>query len=118
MIFTPEHHNWFRRRAVKASPFEVCGFVMRNGDIVEIRNVAENPYDTFTMDLRQISRKIGVTKIAAMWHSHPGGDIRPSKADLKAIRLCEWGYVIATADEVALYEAKQNSFWDAFVQSC
>jgi hypothetical protein len=30
-------------------------------------------------------------------------------------RLCEWGYLIVTADEVALYEAQANSFWSAFV---
>ena len=115
MIFTLEHHTWLRRRAAQAVPFEVCGFIMRDGSIIEIRNVAENPYDTFTMDLRQIRRRVNLKRIAAIWHTHPGGDIRPSKADLKAIRLCEWGYLIATADEVALYEAQQSSFWNAFV---
>lgn len=99
-----EHHDWLRRRAAQAAPFEVCGFIMYNGSIIEIRNVAENPYDNFTMDLGQISRNIDIAKIAAIWHTHPGGDIRPSKADLKAIRLCEWDYLIVTADEVALYE--------------
>ncbi len=89
MIFTLEHHSWLRARAADAHPFEVCGFIMRDGSIIEIRNVAENPYETFTMDSRQIKRKVDVTKIAAMWHTHPGGDVRPSKADLKAIRLCE-----------------------------
>jgi proteasome lid subunit RPN8/RPN11 len=110
VIFTPEHHYWLRRRAADAHPFEVCGFVMRDGSIIEIRNVAENPYDTFTMDLRQIRPRVDVRKIAAIWHTHPGGDIRPSGADPEAIRRCEWGYLIVTADEVALYEAQQNSF--------
>jgi proteasome lid subunit RPN8/RPN11 len=67
------------------------------------------------MSLRQIRRKVDVSQIGAIWHTHPGGDIRPSKADLNAIRLCEWGYLIATADEVALYGAQENSFWNAFV---
>jgi proteasome lid subunit RPN8/RPN11 len=102
--FTREHHNWLRRRAAQAAPFEVCGFIMYDGSIIEIRNVAENPYDNFTMDLRQIGRKVDIKKIAAMWHTHPGGDIRPSNADLKAIRLCGWDYLIVTADEIALYE--------------
>lgn len=31
-------------------------------------------------------------------------DVRPSEADLEAIRLCEWGYLIVTAHEVAVYE--------------
>lgn len=102
--FTREHHNWLLRRAVQAAPFEVCGFIMFDGSIIEIRNVAENPYDTFAMDLGQIGRKVDIEQIAAMWHTHPGGDIRPSKADMKAIRLCEWDYLIVTADAVALYE--------------
>ncbi len=115
MIFTLEHHHWLRRRAVEAAPFEVCGFVMSDGSIIEIRNVAKNPYDTFSMDLRQIRRRVNLNRVAAIWHTHPGGDIRPSEADLEAIRLCEWGYLIVTADEVALYEAQENSFWNAFV---
>ncbi|MCV7100167.1 hypothetical protein [Mycobacterium palustre] len=73
---TLEHYDWLRFRAAQASPFEVCGFIMRDGSITEIRNVAENPYDTFTMDLRQISRHVDVERIAAIWHTHPGGDIR------------------------------------------
>lgn len=100
---TLEHYDWLRLRAARASPFEVCGFIMHDGSIIEIRNVAENPYDTFMMDLRQIGRNVDVEKIAAIWHTHPGGDIRPSTADLKAIRLCEWDYLIVTADEIALY---------------
>jgi proteasome lid subunit RPN8/RPN11 len=108
---TLEQCDWLRLIAAQASPFEVCGFIMRDGSIIEIRNVAENPYDTFTMDLRQIERNVDVEKIAAIWHTHPGGDIRPSKADLTAIRLCEWDYVIVTADEVALYETQERGVW-------
>jgi proteasome lid subunit RPN8/RPN11 len=114
VIFTLEHHHRLRRRAAEAAPLEACGFVMRDGSIIEIRNVAENPHGTFSMDLRQIRRTVDVRKIAAMWHTHPGGDIRPSKADLQAIRLCEWGYLIVTADKVALYEAQENSFSECF----
>ena len=108
---TLEHYIWLRLRAAEASPFEVCGFIMRDGSIIEIRNVAENPYDTFTMDLRQIGRKVDVENIAAIWHTHPGGDIRPSKADLNAIKLCKWDYVIVTTDEIALYEAQESGIW-------
>jgi proteasome lid subunit RPN8/RPN11 len=115
VTFTLEHHHWLRRRAADAAPLEVCGFVMSDGSIIEINNVHENPCDYFSMDLRQIRRKVDVRKIAAMWHTHPNGDVRPSEADLQAIRLCEWGYLIVTADEVALYEAQANSFWNAFV---
>lgn len=115
MIFTPGHHHWLRRRAADAHPLETCGFIMHNGEIIEIANVARNPYDTFRMSLRQIRREVNVSKIAAIWHTHPGGDIRPGTADLEAIRLCEWGYLIVTTDAVALYEGKENSFWNAFV---
>ena len=110
MIFTPEHHYRLRRRAANAHPLEACGFVMRDGSIIEIRNVASDPLNTFTMDLRQISREVNVRRIGAIWHSHPNGDIRPSKADLEAIRLCEWGYIIVTADEIAWYESTLNAF--------
>ncbi len=115
MTFTLEHHHWLRARAAEAHPLEACGFIMRDGSIIEIANIHENPYDNFSMDLRQIRRRVNLNRVAAIWHTHPGGDIRPSEADLEAIRLCEWGYLIVTADEVALYEAQENSFWNAFV---
>lgn len=114
MIFTLEHHHWLRARAADAHPFEVCGFVMTDGDIIEIANVASDPLNTFRMDLRQIRRRVNLNRIAAIWHTHPAGDIRPSEADLNAIRLCEWGYLIVTSDEVALYEAQENSFSECF----
>jgi len=110
VIFTPGHHYRLRRRAAQAAPLEACGFVMRNGSIIDIRNVAENPYDSFTMDLWQISRQVDVSKIGAIWHTHPNGDIRPSRPDLEAIRLCEWGYIIVSSDEIAWYESTLKAF--------
>lgn len=88
---------------------------MRDCSIQEIRNVAKNPRDYFRMDLRQIRRSVNLDAIAAIWHTHPGGNILPSEADLAAIRLCEWGYLIATATEVAAYETRDVAFWRAFV---
>ncbi len=115
MIFTPEHHHWLRARAADAAPREACGFVMRDGEICEIANVAADPFDTFSMDLHQIGREVDVRRIAAIWHTHPGNDPRPSEADLEAIRLCQWGYLIVTTTQVRCYKTQDVSFWDAFV---
>ncbi len=103
-MLTLDHHRWLRNRAAQAHPWEVCGFIMRSGSIIEIANVATDPKNYFSMDLRQISRKVNLRKVFAIWHTHPGGDIRPSRKDLEAIRLTDWAYLIATADEVAWYE--------------
>jgi proteasome lid subunit RPN8/RPN11 len=116
VVFTLEHHTWLTARATNAHPFEVCGFIMRDGSIIEIRNLAKNPRHYFRMDLRQIGRTVDTRAISAIWHTHPNGDVRPSQKDLEAIRLCDWGYVIATEHEVVLYGARKSAFWDGFIE--
>lgn len=72
----------------KASPKqEICGVIGSDNLIYPIRNVASIRSYCYIFDKREYFNMIkehkekGVT-IAYFYHSHPSGDVSPSKADL------------------------------------
>ena len=111
---------------MQAAPYEACGFIMCDGSIVEIRNVAVNPQRGFHMDYHDMVEKLSGREefIAGIWHTHPRGTTTPSHTDLNAIKMgavqSNWDYWIVTADGVHLYEAlrfapQDCAFWSGFV---
>jgi len=117
--------EWLQRRALQAAPLEACGFVMENGDIIEIRNISLAPRHNFKMDRVQLVEKIRdrVDFIAGIWHTHPSGILHPSHEDLEAIKLGaiqpNWDYYIVTRHDVAMYQTKlyapvSNDHWLRF----
>lgn len=117
--------DWLMRRAKQAAPLEACGFIMENGDIVEMRNTSLAPMRHFKMDRLQLVQKIRdrVDFISGIWHTHPKGSIHPSQTDLDGIRAgaiqTNWDYFIVTANDVHLYmpasyAPKDHSHWHRF----
>lgn len=126
MNLTDSQKDWLMRRAQQAIPLEVCGFVMNDGEIVEIRNVANDPRHSFHMDRAQMIEKLSGREesIAGIWHTHPRGSTHPSGTDLKAISMGaiqpHWRYWIVTAEEcfsldTSLYAPCEPDFWGQFV---
>jgi proteasome lid subunit RPN8/RPN11 len=125
-VVTDEQREWLQHRAFQSAPFEACGFVMDDGSIIEIRNVAPNPAKGFEMDRLQLVEKISdkVSSIVAIWHTHPSGKAAPSKRDLESMRCGavhrHWLYLVATKDEVTEwitedYAPQDDSFWGQFI---
>lgn len=119
------NREWLIRRAVQAAPYEACGFILENGEIVEIRNVATNPLRGFKMDRRDAIEKLsGISEfITGIWHTHPKGTIEPSLIDLDGIKSGSvqrnWNYFIATSEGVFEYDTKlyapqDMAFWEKF----
>lgn len=117
--------EWLMRRAAQAAPLEACGFIMEDGDIIEIRNVSLAPMRAFKMDKMQLVEKVRdrIDFIQGIWHTHPGGSIHPSQTDLDGITMGaiarHWDYYIVTANDVHLYVAehyapKEHSYWSRF----
>lgn len=104
--------QWLMRRAAQAAPLEACGFIMENGEIIEIRNVSLAPMRAFKMDWPQAVEKIGDRPefISGIWHTHPSGTTEPSHTDLDGIKLGaiarHWDYYIVTASGVYQYDTK------------
>jgi proteasome lid subunit RPN8/RPN11 len=116
-ILTHWHREALIRRAIQGMPFEVCGFIMRDGRIKEIRNVSTNPTSEFQMDIGQLQR-INPKDIVAIWHSHPSGKLTPSPTDQQhmpdlAAAYGDWAYLIVTKDDVAQYNTETD--WSKFV---
>lgn len=113
------HRKWLTRRAFQAAPHEACGFIMADGSIKEIRNVAVYPEKTFEMDRRQLA-EINPNDVVALWHSHPGGSIYPSAIDQRNMAglgeaYGNWAYLIVTKDQVAQYDTATN--WHDFTST-
>lgn len=126
MTLTDTNRNWLIRRAVQAAPYEACGFILYNDEIVEIPNVAQFPERGFKMDRFHLIKNVGehMNSVAGIWHTHPKGTLLPSQTDLYAIKIgaiqSHWDYYIATADAVMAYDAKSfapqpDTFWERFV---
>ena len=126
MTLTDTNRDWLQRRAMQAAPYEACGFILFNDEIVEIRNVAQFPERGFLMDKYQVIKSVGahMGNVAGIWHTHPQGTLVPSATDLYAIKIgaiqSHWDYYIATGLAVVEYDAKSfapqpDTFWDRFV---
>lgn len=69
-------------KALKGHPNEVCGYISKYGNVVELPN-------TFAGDRKHgFDMEVDLDEpIAAFWHSHPSGPGYPSKDDIPAMEL-------------------------------
>ena len=49
---------------------ERCGFILDDGQVLELKNIHPEPQKGFEIDAEEILRYI--SRIAAIWHTHPG----------------------------------------------
>lgn len=105
-----------QRRAFQAAPEEVCGFILKDGTVKEIRNIHHNPHKHFAMCPVQL-REVDPKDVVALWHSHPGGSPFPSAMDQKNMAdlgstYGDWAYFIVTKDDVRQYNTGVD--WNSF----
>lgn len=127
MELTEETRRFLTRRAKESQPREACGFILADGTVIEMANVASNPERGFVMDQRELVERLSHCKdqIAAIWHSHPKESNKPSGGDFDTMRIpgClerHWDYLIVTPHEVTHWDINQyapvpDKFWEAFV---
>lgn len=93
---------------------EVCGFITEDFQIVEIDNVSSDPMHGFVMNQHQMMEALGVHKILATFHSHPGGRPWPSATDSENMTFlyqqgCPWRYLIAVTAGVYEFRHRDRS---------
>jgi proteasome lid subunit RPN8/RPN11 len=81
---------------------EVCGVILKGGQIEQLKNTHENPAVAFDMQI-----DLGA-EIEYVWHSHPRGRPDPSKDDLPHMELLhkyghDYGWLIIAGGVVRLY---------------
>ena len=76
----------------KRVPNEAVGLILPNGQVVELLNHAYDPSTAFAVkgkDIQDVfvAYKLPLTRDtirdSVLWHSHPGGNIGPSRTDMK-----------------------------------
>lgn len=108
------------RRAFQARPHEACGFILKDGTVVEIPNASTDPSNSFAMSRHHLGTRIPNPElIEAIWHTHPSGVHMPSEGDLDFMATCDWRYLIITTTRVTEYDTKlcapkDDSFWQEF----
>jgi proteasome lid subunit RPN8/RPN11 len=102
------------QRALMAAPHEVCGFILKDGTVIEIPNSAIEPHNSFAMSRRHLNERVPNPQlIEAIWHTHPGGSVYPSPGDQDYMAVCDWRYFIVTSRQVVEYRTKVVD-WAAF----
>lgn len=72
-------------RALYSGPTERVGFILDSDTVVECRNVAPEPEDTFDVAPEEILLYCDLA--AATWHTHPGGGSNLSVGDRETFLL-------------------------------
>lgn len=110
------------RTAWQASPNEACALLLgeQNSNRIIITqavvtdNVTEgNPETSFEIDpamhiLLQKAARVGGPQLVGVWHSHPNGVARPSKADREQSNEPGWVWLISAEQDHVFTHA---AFW-------
>ncbi|WP_407691566.1 C40 family peptidase [Robbsia andropogonis] len=78
---TDELRQQIAKHALDEYPRESCGLVV-NGEYIRCDNASPTPLEDFTISEQQYAAAEDQGDIQALVHSHPGGNPRPSDADL------------------------------------
>ena len=79
---------------------EQCGWILNNGDVIEVKNIASEP--TTTAQYSHIPQK---HEILASWHSHPGGNYCAKFSDSDLESANDFGKA------TIMYHPKSNQFF-------
>lgn len=97
-----------------AAPREACGMLFGVGGAVSrwsmAANVAADPYRHFEIDPAALiaalrAEREGGDRVVGYWHSHPGGDVRPSATDAASAAPDGRLWLILAGDEWAMWRA-------------
>ena len=86
---------------------ERCGFVLADGELVELSNCHEDPRNGFRIDAAEILKYGG--RVIATWHTHPLYGPNLSVEDYKCfLDWPEWQHIIIHKDTLRIYYVEQN----------
>jgi proteasome lid subunit RPN8/RPN11 len=86
---------------------ERCGFLLRDGRLIEVPNIHEEPQLGFRVNPEDILNH--ETDIVATWHTHPHDGPNLSVADYRCfLNWPEWTHLIVHRGKVWAYYVEQN----------
>ncbi|WP_198024097.1 Mov34/MPN/PAD-1 family protein [Sphingorhabdus lutea] len=97
---------------------EICGFIFYDNIkkaqlFILAQNIAANRARHFEIEHRilfEILRRerLDEVRVDAIFHSHPNGDIRPSKYDIMSAIQYAWPWLIIAGNEMAMWHMPQE----------
>jgi len=106
-----------RQESAVAAPREACGLLFGDAQEVSgsqaVENVAEEPERRFEIAPAALfaalrAERSGGARIAGYWHSHPGGDARPSATDAAMAAPDGKLWLIVAGEEARLWRAEPD----------
>lgn len=87
---------------------ERCGFILTNGQVIEVENVANNPETEF--EIAESVFNEYADEIKATWHTHTGTNANLSLEDyLTFLAFPEYQHWIVSAKKTVLFGIEENS---------
>lgn len=86
---------------------EACGFILKSGELVQVPNVAEDPYKDFMVS--EADLEAYEADAIASWHTHPRTGCNLSVQDY-ATFLCfdDWDHYIFDGHRLAKYSVVEG----------
>lgn len=91
---SPEIVNQVLQLGITRAPREACGLITPDSMVVELPNSSLEPYKSYDIKMedlvnalnkyieRSLNGNFGPSEVV-VWHTHPGGQIGPSKGDMR-----------------------------------
>lgn len=91
---------------------ERVGFILDNGDIVEVPNISDKPNESFSVSTNILSTY--EDRMVATWHTHPGGSSNLSVEDLDGfLAWPDQRHYVIGEDGVRCYVVKDGAVLNA-----
>ncbi|HEX4693911.1 DUF5071 domain-containing protein [Sphingomonas sp.] len=110
-----------RRAAGAAHPLEACGLLFGGEGLIDgfetTANVADDTNKGFEIDPAALlaslrTERDGGARLIGYWHSHPSGDVEPSRRDLDNAQDDGKLWVIIAGDDVAAWQVRHSEILD------
>ncbi|BCJ91773.1 hypothetical protein IZ6_25080 [Terrihabitans soli] len=86
---------------------ERVGFILRSGEIVEVKNVCEKPEEGFEVSGDDLLKHL--PEIVGTWHTHPSGSSNLSMEDMAGfLNWPDWEHFIVGQDGVTRYVVSEG----------
>lgn len=91
---------------------ERCGFILKDGTIVEVANQSDDPKNAFRISLEDIETY--EAEVCATWHTHPGGAKNLSVSDYRTfLQWSQWEHYIIGTNGTARYYVEDGDLLSA-----
>lgn len=89
---------------------ERCGFVLMDGSLLEVANLAGEPEKGFEIDGAELLARLKAGDTAGTWHTHPGASANLSMADYRAfLAYPSWSHFIVGDDGVRRFYVEEGA---------